>query len=351
MSSLKVGLIGCGRIVQLVHLNVLARLPDVELVALAEPDPQRREEASRRVPKAIAFSGYQEMLEKSDVDAAVICLPNALHAEAAEAALKLGKHVYLEKPLAANLEDARDALEAWRSAGTVGMMGFNYRFNPIYQAAKEYIKSGQLGELVSVRSVFSSAARTLPAWQQLRSSGGGVLLNLASHHIDMVRFLFEQEVSQVWAQVRTLRSEGDSAMLELQLTDGLPVQSFFSMSAVDEDRFEIYGQAGKLTLDRYQVPNLEIAPASCDFSRLKPLGRKLKSLLSSPNLVRKILAPSNELSYQAALAHFVAAARSNQPTKPDFWDGYCSLAVIEAAEESARTGKSVSLKVDENFAC
>lgn len=153
MSSLKVGLIGCGRIVQLVHLNVLARLPDAELVALAEPDPQRREEASRRVPKAIAFSGYQEMLEKSDVEAAVICLPNALHAEAAEAALKLGKHVYLEKPLAANLEDARDALQAWRSAGTVGMMGFNYRFNPIYQAAKEYIKSGKLGEVVSVRSV------------------------------------------------------------------------------------------------------------------------------------------------------------------------------------------------------
>lgn len=78
MSSLKVGLIGCGRIVQLVHLNVLARLPDAEWVALAEPDPQRREEASRRVPKAIAFSSYQEMLEKSDVEAAVICLPNAL---------------------------------------------------------------------------------------------------------------------------------------------------------------------------------------------------------------------------------------------------------------------------------
>ncbi len=345
MSGLKVGLIGCGRIVQLVHLNVLAGLPDVEVAALAEPDPQRREEASRRVPKAIAFADWQELLFKSDVEALVICLPNALHAPAAEAALKRGKHVYLEKPIATNLKEGQSLLEVWRNAGTVGMAGFNYRFNPLYQAAKQYIQSGKLGELVSVRSVFSSARRSLPPWQQKRESGGGVLLNLASHHIDMIRFLFEEEVTEVWARVRSLSTEGDSAALEMRLSSGLLVQSFFSMSAVDEDRWEIYGQAGKLSCDRYGLPALEIAPASRDYSRIKPLRRRLKSLFNSPNLVQKIIAPSSEPSYRAALAHFVAAARSNQPTKPDFWDGYCSLAVIEAAEKSAAAGSVRALEV------
>lgn len=350
MSGLRVGLIGCGRIVQLVHLNVLAGLPDVEVLALAEPDPQRLKEAVRRVPKAIAFADWQELLFKSDVEALVICLPNALHAPAAEAALKRGKHVYLEKPIATSLNEGRSLLEVWRNAGTVGMVGFNYRFNPLYRAAKQYIQSGKLGELVSVRTVFSSASRTLPPWQQKRESGGGVLLNLASHHIDTVRFLFEEEVTEVWAQVRSLSTEGDSAALEMRLSSGLLVQSFFSMSAVDEDRLDIYGKAGKLSCDRYELPNLEIVPATRDYSRLKPLGRRLKSLLNSPNLVEKILAPSHEPSYRAAFAHFVAAARSNQLTRPDFWDGYCSVAVIEAAEESARTGKSVSLTSDENLA-
>lgn len=69
MSALKVGLIGCGRIAKLVHLNILTRLPDVELVALAEPDPQRREEASRRAPAAAAFADYQGLLAMPDVEA------------------------------------------------------------------------------------------------------------------------------------------------------------------------------------------------------------------------------------------------------------------------------------------
>lgn len=119
MSSLKVGLLGCGCIAQLIHVNLLMCLPDVELVALAEPDPQRR---------------------------------------------------------------------------VVGVIGFNYRFNALYQATKQYVQSGKLGELVCVRSVFSSQVQPLPVWQQIRAGGGGVLLNLALHHMDLVHFLFEQEV-------------------------------------------------------------------------------------------------------------------------------------------------------------
>lgn len=352
MSSLKVGLIGCGCIAQLVHLNLLTCLPDVELVALAEPNPQRREEASRRAPKALAFASYQELLGMPDVEAVVICLPNALHAEAAVAALKQGKHVYLEKPLATSLNEAQSVLAAWRHAGVVGMLGFNYRFNPLYQATKQYLKSGKLGELVCVRSVFSSQVQTLPVWQQTKASGGGVLLNLASHHIDLVHFLFEQEVHDVFARLRSQRSEGDSATLELHLTNGLLVQSFFSMSAVEEDSWEIYGQAGKLAVDRYQSLNIEITAPTRNYSRLPQLGHRLQSLVSSPNLWQKILAPSREPSYGEALARFVAAARANQPASPDFWDGYRSLAVIEAAAKSASTGKSILLAelINENFA-
>jgi predicted dehydrogenase len=111
------------------------RLPDVELIALAEPDVQRRVEASRRAPGAAAYGSYHDLLKMPEVEAVVICLPNALHAEVAVAALEQGKHVYLEKPLATSLDEAQRVVTAWRRAGVVGMIGFNYRFNPLFQAA------------------------------------------------------------------------------------------------------------------------------------------------------------------------------------------------------------------------
>jgi len=343
MPALKVGLIGCGRIAQLVHLNILTRSPDVELVALAEPDPERLREASRRAPGAVAFTGYQELLGMPDVEGVVICLPSALHAAASVEALQQGKHVYLEKPLATSLNEGRRVLSAWRRAGAVGMIGFNYRFNALYQTARQHIQSGRLGELISARSVFASSAQSLPAWKQHRQSGGGVLLEMASHHIDLVRFLFGQEVRDVFAALRSQRSEGDSAMLQLRLAGGLLVQSFFSMSAVEEDRFEIYGQAGKLTIDRYRSLDVEITDSTRKLTRFELLGSGLSSLFRSSYPLQKIVTPSREASYRRALAHFVAAARVNRPAFPDFMDGYRSLAVVEAAEESVTTGRVISL--------
>src|SRR5438477_264516 len=176
MSTLKVGLIGCGRIVRLVHLNILTRLPNVELVALAEVDRLRRESAGSCAPATVCYEDPMQLLERSDIEAVVICLPNALHSEVATAALERGKHVYLEKPLATSMDEAEKVLSVWRGSGAVGMIGFNYRFNPLYQRAREYIQSGKIGEPILARSLFCASEQDLPLWKQSRKSGGGVLL-------------------------------------------------------------------------------------------------------------------------------------------------------------------------------
>jgi predicted dehydrogenase len=343
MATLRVGLIGCGRIVQLVHLNVLTRLPDVDLVALAEPDSQRREEAQRRVPTASAVVSYDDVLGMADVDAVVICTPSALHAEITLAALERGKHVYVEKPLATSVADGQRMLAAWRRAGVVGMIGFNYRFNRLHQRVRAHLQAGRLGDLVAARSVFATPLRPMPDWKQRREHGGGVLFDLASHHVDLVRFLLGSEVREVYARVWSQRTEGDNAMLELRLDSGLVVQSFFSLIAVDEDRFEIYGEAGKLAVDRYLSLDAELTDPTRSQARARWVWGGLQRLIPSPHALQKILAPGNEPSYGAALAHFVAAARANQPASPDLQDGYRSLAVLEAAEESARTGRPVAV--------
>lgn len=341
---LRVGLIGCGMIARGVHLPILTNLLDVEVVALAEPDPQRRADAAARAPAATAYADYPDLLASPNVDAVVVCLPSALHAQAATAALEAGKHLYLEKPLATNLDEGRRVLAAWRRAGTVGMIGFNYRHNRLYGELRRRLQSGEVGEVVAVRSVFSTTV-PLADWRQTRAGGGGALLDLASHHIDLVRFLFDQEVRQVFATSHSRRGEGDGAMLELLLAGGAPVQSFFSLSAVEEDRVEVYGAHGKLAVDRYLSTSVQRLGPTHQGARLDRLADGLRSVRHGDYVLEKLRAPGHEPSYGAALRRFVEAARANRPDRasPDLFDGYQSLAVVAAAEEAVRTGCLVTL--------
>lgn len=343
IANLKVGLIGCGRISQLVHLGILARLPNVELTALAEVDPGRREEAARRAPRAAVFADYQELLEMREVDAVVICLPNALHAQTGIAAMERGKHVYLEKPLATNVADGRRVVQAWRRSGLIGMIGFNYRFHRLYQRLKQQIQAGRLGELVGASSVFSTAGRVLPNWKLTRENGGGVLLDLASHHIDLIPYLLEQPVSEVFAHIQSKRSEEDTAAVQLRLASGLAVQCFFSLSAAEEDRFELYGTAGKLTADRYLSTDIEISDPARNLARVKKFGHSMRSLIHSPYLLERFRKDTCDPSFHSALAYFVESVRLGRAAQPDFLDGLRSLAVIEAAEKSARAACAVSI--------
>jgi predicted dehydrogenase len=334
---------GCGRIAQQVHLNILRRLPNVELVALAEIDPQQRDKAVAVALGAVAFDSYEKMLELPQLEAVVICLPNALHADAAIAALERGKHVYLEKPLATNVADGQRVLEAWRRSGLIGMIGFNYRFQRLYQRLKQQIQAGRLGELVGVSSVFSTAERELPDWKLTRENGGGVLLDLASHHIDLISYLLEQPVSEVFAHIQSKRSEEDTAALQLRLASGLAVQCFFSLSAAEEDRLELYGSAGKLTADRYLSSNLEISDPSRNLARIKKFGHALGSLIHSPYLLERFRKDPRDPSFRLALTYFVESVRHRHAASPDLFDGFRSLAVIEAAERSAAAGRSIAL--------
>jgi len=183
----------------------------------------------------------------------------------------------------------------------------------------------------------------MPEWEQTRARGGGALLSLGSHHIDLMRFLLDREIRDVSAGWRTQRTEHDTAVLQMRLDDGVLVQSFFSLSGVEEDRVEIYGQEGKLTVDRSWSLDVEISPTTLRYARARHLVRTLRALRGIPHAVDKIRSPGHEPSYRTALAHFAAAVRFGRRASPDFCDGYRSLAVVEAAERCASPGRWVSV--------
>ncbi|MDQ3520399.1 MAG: Gfo/Idh/MocA family oxidoreductase [Gemmatimonadota bacterium] len=339
----RIGIIGCGRIVQAVHLEILAGLPGVRVVALAEPDPHRLEAARLRVPSSIGCLDYAELLDLSDVDAVVVCGPSAMHAAAAVAALERGKHVYLEKPIATTLEDGRQLLDAYRRSGLVGMVGFNYRFNPLHEAARRHFASGRTGDLVAARSVFTTSGE-IPAWKLSRQSGGGVLLDLASHHVDMMRFLFGKEITEVQAMVQSRHSEADTAQMSFLLERDIPAHSLFSFGAAEEDRFDVYGSRGRMTFDRHRSTHVAISGRSNFANLFGRLRDEVGTLGRIPFFLRKLRAAAYEPSFRSALTHFVAAVSARKPAVPDIEDGYRSLSVILAAEESARSGRAIAIR-------
>ena len=171
--AVRVGLLGCGAVALSIHLPVLRRLTGVQVVALAEPDAERRRQAARLAPAATAFTDYHDALAERNLDAVVICLPNNLHARAACDALEAGKHVYLEKPLATAMDDAEALLRIWRASGLIGMMGFNYRYNPLHVALRNRLSTGEIGPIVGLQTVFTTTRISMPMWQCGRGPGSG----------------------------------------------------------------------------------------------------------------------------------------------------------------------------------
>src|SRR5439155_7108591 len=225
-------------------------------------------------------------------------------------------------------------ISAWRAAGTTGMIGFNFRFHPQAREIRQRVRAGAIGTPLAVRSVFSIAPRRLPEWKRSRSLGGGVLLDLASHHIDLIHYLLAESVVRVVANTRSLRSDQDHAALHLELASGATAQIFVSLGAVEENRMEIIGTSGKLVMDRTELLRPASAPATVSGIRLRRVRRALGAL--DPRLL--VRSPRVEPSYALALEAFVRAARDGEFAGPDLAEGARTIAVIEAAERSIASG-------------
>ena len=342
MTPIRVGLVGCGGVGGAVHLRLLRRMPEVTLVAVADMDPNGRVVAERAGVSVTADAN--SLLSRPEIDAIVIAVPPLAHAALATAALESGRHVYLEKPLAASLADGQAILDAWQRPGRparVGMIGFNYRFNPLVRKARLLLEQGAIGRPASARTVFSMVRQPAPAWRYSAEQGGGPLLELASHHVDLVAYLFQQRVVEVVAD-RQMADSDATVSLRLALEDGAEVRSTFSVDGVNDDRIEVAGERGTLTVDRYHGWHVHLTgPRSSRWG--DRMRNTIGALAGSPHLLRKLRSPYHEPSYWFALQHFLDAVRGSHSASPDFADGYRALEVVVAASESLTSGRPSSL--------
>jgi predicted dehydrogenase len=331
---LRTGLAGCGRIARLFHLPALVADPAFDLVAVADPDPDALAAAAAAAPGAVALDDVDALVARADLDAVVVCAPTGLHEALAVAALDAGRHLYLEKPLAITAPGAR--------AGTVAMIGLNLRLHPVFVDAQAQLAAGAVGEVVGVQTRFCAAGRDLPSWKQRRASGGGALLDLASHHVDLVPHLLGDGVVEVDATVRSVATEADTAALSLRLAGGVTVQSLFSMTAAQEDVVVVQGTRGVLVADRYRS-EVRVEPSVPAGGRRAQVAAATRASSALARGAWRTLRPRPDPSFAAGLAAFAAAVQGTGPAEPSLAAGRRSLAVVLAAEEADATGRPVTV--------
>jgi len=183
--------VGTGAISQVVHVPMLSEREDVDLVAVADADHRKAETIAERfgVPGALRF---EEILDRTDVDAVVICTPNSLHEEMAIAVLRAGKHVFVERPLAVTSEGAQRVVDEAGAAGRMLAVAVPHRYRPGVGALRAFVAGGELGRIYAVRGSWLTRQAPGPrtTWRQRRAlAGGGALMDLGVPTLDLCLWL------------------------------------------------------------------------------------------------------------------------------------------------------------------
>lgn len=177
------GIIGLGQVSSKGHIPSLLRMPDAEIVAIADVDDNALREAARRIGSVRAYRDPAELLKDPRVEVVLVATPNWLHREQTVAALAAGKHVFCEKPLGIDEDEGRDILAAQKESGKLLQVGHELRYSTLLSAAKQRIDEGLIGNL-QMMVIQEFRFPLLPGWRQTGRTGG-IMLEKNSHFFDL----------------------------------------------------------------------------------------------------------------------------------------------------------------------
>jgi predicted dehydrogenase len=249
--EMRVGIVGCG----LIGLKRAKALGSARLVAAADTNPARARQLAAQFPACEPSEDWQALVARPDVDVVIVATTNNSLAPVTLAAVQHGKHVLVEKPAARNAAELAPVVDAARKAGVTAKVGFNHRFHPAFQKAREIFDSGGLGPLLYLRARYGHGGR-IGYDREWRAdpaiAGGGELLDQGVHLIDLSRW-FAGDFVDVAGRIDTFFWDmpvEDNGFLLLRTAGG---QVAWLHASCTEWKnlfcFEIFGKHGKLQID------------------------------------------------------------------------------------------------------
>lgn len=350
--KIRVGVIGVGSIAES-HIAGYKSDPRVELYAFCDINEERLKEKGARHGVTRLYTDVREMVKLPELDAVSVCTWNAAHAPCAIAALEAGKDVLCEKPMALNTAEAEAMRAAAQKSGRLLMIGFVRRFGNDCGVVQDFIKAGYFGELYYAKATYLRRNGSPGGWFGDKTrSGGGPLIDLGVHIIDLVRYMAgnPQPVSVYSATFHKLgdrpgvvRDAGyvsagkstedvfdveDLATAMIRFDNGmvLSIEVSFSLNIEkDEGKIELFGTKGGAKMD----PELTLYGETAGY-------------MTNTTIATGTALDFNGL-FEREMHHFVDCLTGGTACRAPMEDGVALMRILQAAYESAQTGHEVAL--------
>lgn len=264
--TVKIGIIGCGKIAQVRHIPEYVANPHVHLEGLFDINGDRAGELAVQYG-CKAYGSYEELLADPEIEAVSVCVANNAHAEISIAALKAGKHVLCEKPMAVTLEECEAMVRTARECGKYLMIGQNQRLAKAHRKAKELIAQGAIGKVLTFRTIFGhggpetwSVDPGKDVWFfDKKKAAMGAMADLGIHKTDLIQYITGQKVVETQAVLTTLDKRDatggligvdDNAICIYRLEGGAigTMTASWTYYAAEDNTTVIYGTKGMLRL-------------------------------------------------------------------------------------------------------
>lgn len=333
MEKLKLGIIGLGGISQVVHLPIFSKLKNVSIEAVAEINKNRLLAVGEKFNIAKRYTDYNELLKEANIDAVIIATPTSTHHEISIAALKAGKHIFVEKPIARNFQEAKAINDLAEKNKLLAFVGMNLRFRPDAMLIKSLINSGELGNIFYIRCNWYRKQSSSEKWFMRKDqSGGGVLIDLGVALLDLATwFLDFPDLDSVTVKTFNLNTKGveDSAVGFIKFKNQSVISFEVSWSLdSDEDslRLRAFGKNGTAHLNPIRVYK-RLQGEIVDYSPTSSVNTK--------NMYKK--------SYENELKHFIGAIIGNNPVQSSSKDALRRMQMLEAIYKSAEENREIKL--------
>jgi len=335
MERARIGVVGLGTIAQTIHLPILTRLHDAEIVAVCDLDRAKAEFVAKKFNIGRFYSDYEEMLKsEEEIVGLDICTSTNAHRNAALAAIDAGKNLLVEKPLARTEEEASEIVQAAKKKGRQLMVGMNNRFRPDSMILKSFIEENELGTIYYAKAGWLRKLGVANPWlTRKEQSGGGVVLDLGIVMFDLAFWMMGYpEVNEVIAATYTHNTKEveDSSVVFIRMKNGatITIESSWSFEA-DQDFFycDVFGRDGSGSLNPFRILKrmhgslVNVAPVSHE---------------TPQTLYRK--------SYENELRHWVGSLRGLHPVISTGEEAVHRMKIVDAIYKSAKTGKSARLQ-------
>ncbi|WP_436606451.1 Gfo/Idh/MocA family protein [Sorangium sp. So ce1036] len=250
LTPVRWGVLGASSFALNVSLPGMKRGPLTQLAALASRDVGKARDAARSLGIPRAYGSYEELLDDPEIDAIYNPLPNHLHVEWTARAARAGKHVLCEKPVALSARDAETLVAVQRQTGKLIAEAFMIRNHPQWHQARDWVRSGRIGDLVSVQAAFSFFNRDATNIRNRKDVGGGALYDIGCYAVNTSRFLFGREPARAIALLERDPDFGTDRLTSGLLDYGGAHLTFTcSTQAVAYQRVNAFGTKGRIELE------------------------------------------------------------------------------------------------------